>query len=879
MRRQLLVSHRTKALALVLMLTFYAPILWAQQPLFNLQVKNADLKQLIQKVESISNYSFIYGEDIKLSKRITLNLKRKNIHEILFAAFKDTPISYKIEKKHILLWKKEIKPIRRKYTISGYITDGTSSETLIGANIFEIRHSQGSVTNPYGFYSITLPEGDVSINYSYIGYATQKNNFILQKDTMLNIPMKSNNQLEEVVIISNKTETGLLATQMGSMDIPLNHIKNTPSFLGEADVLKSIQLLPGVQAGTEGTAGMYVRGGGPDENLYLLDGVPLYNVEHLFGFFSVFTPEAVKKVSLFKSSFPARFGGRLSSVVDVRTNDGDMKTYHGSFSIGLLSSKINFEGPIIKNKTAFNISARRSYVDILSRPFMPKDNKFYYYMYDVNAKINHRFNDKSRLFLSVYNGMDKFYWKLDENYSSSTTQADMGMKWGSTVTSLRWNYIFNNKLFSNTTVAYNNFHFNLSSANYQKYTSTGSLNETDYKSNYKSGIKDISYNIDFDYSPTPRHNIKFGGGYLYHTFRPEVQTSRFKEYNETSTTDTIYNNTSNRNIYAHEASIYIEDNFEISKRIRINAGLHLSLFNVDKSTYISLQPRLSMRYQMLKNFAMKASFTKMNQYIHLLSNSSLSLPTDLWVPVTDKVKPMQAYQYSVGGYYTGIKGWELSVEGYYKDMHNVVEYKDGASFLGTSKGWEDKIEMGKGRSFGLEFMAQKTMGKTTGWISYTLAKADRKFAEINNNIRFPYKYDRRHNINLTVNHKFNERIDVSASWVMATGGVATVAEQVTTIIRPAYGDPKNGDIGITEENFIESRNNYRLPISHRLNVGVNFRKKTKHGERIWNVSLYNAYNAMNPSFVYKKKSDGEYPVFKKITILPCIPSFSYTYKF
>lgn len=879
MRRQLLVSHRTKALALVLMLILCVPTISAQQARFNLKINNADLKEFIKKVESISNYSFIYGEDIRLSGRITLDLKGKSIHDILSAAFKDAPIDYKIEKKHILLWKKEIKPISRKYTISGYITDGTSLETLIGANVFEIRHSQGSVTNPYGFYSITLPEGDVSIHYSYIGYTTRKNNFVLKKDTVLNIRMKSNNQLEEVVIISNKTETGLLATQMGAVDIPLAHIKNTPSFLGEADVLKSIQLLPGVQAGTEGTAGMYVRGGGPDENLYLLDGVPLYNVEHLFGFFSVFTPEAVKKVSLFKSSFPARFGGRLSSVVDVRTNDGNMKTYHGSFSIGLLSSKINFEGPIIKNKTAFNISARRSYVDILSRPFMPKENKFYYYMYDINAKVNHRFNDKSRLFLSVYNGMDKFYWKLDENLTGSMSKNDMKMKWGSTVTSLRWNYIFNNKLFSNTTVAYNNFRFNLGSTSYQQYNATSSINETDYKSDYKSGIKDVSYNIDFDYNPTSGHNIKFGGGYLYHTFRPEVQTSRFKEQNKTSTTDTTYNNTSNRNIYAHEASVYIEDNFEISRRIRVNAGLHFSLFNVDKNTYTSLQPRLSVRYQMLKDFAMKASFTKMNQYIHLLSNSSLSLPTDLWVPVTNKVKPMQAYQYSVGGYYTGIKGWELSVEGYYKDMHNVVEYKDGASFLGTSKGWEDKIEMGRGRSFGIEFMAQKTVGNTTGWISYTLAKSDRKFTQINNNIRFPYKYDRRHNMNITVNHKFNERIDMSASWVLATGGVATIAEQVTTIIRPGNENSGEGDMGLTQENFIESRNNYRLPVSHRLNVGVNFRKKTKHGERIWNVSLYNAYNAMNPSFVYKKTSDGKSPVFKKITILPCIPSFSYTYKF
>ena len=338
------------------------------------------------------------------------------LHEILDLVFKDEPISYKFSERYILLQKKRVqKPVSRKFTISGYVTDGTSSETLIGVNIVESHQGQGTTTNPYGFYSITLPEGETELRFSYLGYTTETHHFTLAQDTLLNIRMKGNAQLEEVVVVSDKAEAGTVATQMGAVEIPMVQIKNTPSILGESDVMKAIQLMPGVQAGVDGSAGLYIRGGSPDQNLILLDGTPVYNVDHMFGFFSVFTPEAIKKVTLFKSSFPARFGGRLSSVIDVRTNDGDMKKYHGTLSIGLLTSKINLEGPIVKDKTSFNISARRSYIDLIAKPFMPDDEKYNYYFYDINAKINHKFSDRSRLYLSAYNGKDHFATQYDDN--------------------------------------------------------------------------------------------------------------------------------------------------------------------------------------------------------------------------------------------------------------------------------------------------------------------------------------------------------------------------------------------------------------------------------------------------------------------------------
>ena len=867
-------------------------------------IRNASLEEFIKYLENSTGFSFIYGEEVKINRRITLEVKQKTIREILDQAFKNEPIGYQIAGRHILLQKKKQKPVSRKFTISGYVTDGTSAETLIGANILESRHKQGTTTNPYGFYSITLPMGETELSFSYLGYETQHHTLALNKDTVLNVLMQDNNQLEEVVIVSDKTEAGITATQMGAIEIPMAQIKNTPGALGEADVMKTIQLMPGVQAGVEGSAGLYVRGGGPDQNLILLDGIPIYNVDHLFGFFSVFTPEAVKKVTFFKSSFPARFGGRLSSVVDVRSNDGDMKKFHGTLSVGLLASKLQLEGPIIKDKTSFNLSARRSYIDLVAKPFMPKDDKMSYYFYDINAKVNHKFSDRSRLFLSFYKGKDHYSFKSKSVFSTTTWGNDydfgntyenkMSLDWGNTVASVRWNYIFNQKLFCNTTIAYNKYQMDANSGTYSSNWVGNAVNENSYLANYHSGIRDWNYQMDFDYNPTPTHHIKFGAGYLRHNFHPEVATSKITEKEEGDIAqDTTYNSISNSTVRAHEISAYIEDNFDIGSRLRMNIGLHLSTFYVQKKSYFSAQPRVSARYQLNKDIALKTSYTKMSQYIHLLSSTPISMPTDLWVPVTSKIKPMQAHQYSLGSYYTGLKGWEFSVESYYKQMRNVLEYKEGVSFLGSSSGWENKVEMGKGRSMGIEFMVQKTTGKTTGWIAYTLAKSDRKFSpgSINNGIRFPYKYDRRHNLTLVANHQFNNRIDIGVSWIFATGGTATIPEEVTAVIRP-------GENFVRQENYVEHRNNYRLPASHRLNIGVNFNKKTKHGIRTWNISLYNAYNAMNPTLVYSNGSGGYATYIKnqengkvyyqyipgkrkitKLTILPCIPSVTYTYKF
>lgn len=880
-------KYSIKVLSLILLLTV-SLFLQAQTPdmPISIHLKQGSLKDFATQIEKASGYSFIYGEEVAFKHPVTLSLKKTPLKVVLQKAFAGQQISFEITKRHIILKKEKVQPAKRHFTLNGYVLDGISKETLIGANIYERENEMGTTTNPFGYFSITLPEGNTKLDFSYIGYATRQVSLHLCKDTLLTVQLQNDNQLEEVVILSDKPETGIQSSRMGASSIPLAHIKNTPALLSEADVLKTIQLLPGVQGGISGTSGLYVRGGSPDQNLYLLDGVPLYNVDHTLGFLSVFTPEAVKKVDLYKGSFPARFGGRLSSVVDVRTNDGDMRHYHGSFTIGLLTSRMHFEGPIWKDRTSFIISARRSYFDLFLNPFLDDEAKGGYYLYDINAKLNHKFDDRNRLFLSFYNGKDQLMFKNSYDYNDFVEKEKQNIHWGSTLGNIRWNHVWNSRLFNNTTLSYNRFRFRINN--------DATRQKENFRSRYQSGIEDWGFISDFDYHPIPSHFIKFGGKYTYHTFRPEIQNTFIHTENGEEKQDEIFTIAGHEAVRSHEASLYAEDDFNITERWKANIGAHFSLFQVQKHIYTSLEPRLSLSFSTRPDLILKASYTHMTQYVHLLSSSAISLPTDLWVPVTKNIRPMLSRQFSLGGYYTGIRGWEFSIEGYYKALKNVLEYKDGSALSGNSANWEDKVEMGTGRNFGVEFMMEKKTGRTTGWISYTLAKADRKFAPdgINGGKRFPYKYDRRHSVNITLNHQLTQRIDFSASWTFASGNTATLPKQQATIILPEgsslwsngyYMQIAPGNLIVTG-NYSSSRNNYRLPASHQLNIGVNFRKKTKHGERIWNVSLFNAYNAMNPNHVYidykeNKNTGVKTPVLKKLTLLPCLPSFSYTYKF
>ncbi len=779
----------------------------------------------------------------------------------------------------------------QNYTISGYITDEKTGETLISSSIFDKKSNKGTVSNAYGFYSLTLPKGRVEIAYSYVGYAVQTKALNLVRDTVINVHLNESLQLNEVVVVGTRKEIGVQGSQMSAIEVPISQIKSVPTLFGETDVIKALQLLPGVKAGTEGAAGLYVRGGGPDENLFLLDGVPVYNVNHVFGFFSVFNADAIKNVTLYKGSFPARFGSRLSSVIDIRLKDGDNKSYHGNVSVGLISSKINVEGPLIREKTTLNFSARRTYADLMLMPIIKiaagKEGARVsggVYFYDLNLKLNHKISDKDRLYLSAYMGDDVVSTNfttvdLYDNSGYETTQkAGLDWYWGNVVTALRWNHILSNKLFMNATTSYTRYRYNLSVGTEveQKH---GSLVQNSYsKLGFNSGIEDLSAKVDFDYSPISSHDIKFGLDYTNHTFKPGVKWAKSKLSfdGNTQSFDTIIGD---ENIMSHEITAYFEDNIAINSYIKANVGLHYSAFSVQQQLYHSLQPRLSARFLATDRLSFKVGFADMSQYIHLLSNSSISLPTDLWVPATKRVPPMKSIQYSVGSFYSFPNIVELSVEGYYKSMNNLIEYKDGATFLGSSTGWEDKINRGRGWAYGVEFLAQRTIGKMTGWIGYTWSKAERlfdRFGEIiNDGHVFPAKYDRRNDLSVVASYKLSEKIDFSATWVYSSGNVGTLplqnfAPSITSNGRfPTYF----GDLP-----YVSNRNNYRYNDSHRLDLGVNFHKKKKYGIRTWNVSVYNAYNQLNPFIVYESYKNGSANL-TQLSLFPIIPSVSYSYKF
>lgn len=792
----------------------------------------------------------------------------------------------------------------QNYTISGYIKDAQSGETLINATLIDNISRKGTVSNNYGYYSLSLPKGNISLSYSYIGYNALNMDFELKKDTTINISLTLNNALEEITVIGHRSELGVKGSQMSAVEVPINQIKNIPSLLGENDLIKALQLLPGVQSGTEGSAGLYVRGGGPDENLLMLDGVPVYNVNHLFGFFSVFNTDALKNVTLYKGSFPARFGERLSSVVDIRMKDGNEKEIHGSASLGLIASKINVEGPIIKDRTTFNISARRTYIDILAKPFIKmatdgESESLGYYFYDLNAKFSHKFSDKDRLFLSAYMGDDAVYSKIktdDLNTQNSYYREWMSMdwNWGNLITALRWNHVVNGKLFMNTTTSFTRYRSLLNVGNESEtiYTNSteGQNTKEEYALKYHSGIHDWNAKVEFDYTPSPAHDIKFGVGYTYHTFSPDVTS--FKKKYDTPMRESHQNNIDtiigNNKVYAHESNAFIEDNFSISKTFKANAGVRVSMFNVQNKSYFSVEPRLSFRALISDKFSLKAGFATMSQYIHLLSNNNISLPTDLWVPATNRIEPMKSHQYSIGAFYTWDKIADLSIEGYYKDMKNLIEYKDGASFLGQSTKWEEKLSMGRGWAYGVEFLAQRSFGKTTGWLGYTWSKTerlfDRKGEELNGGKVFPAKYDRRHDISITGMHKLSDKVDISASWVFSTGNAATLGYTNyigTPMPNEHYSYP-------SELTHVESRNNFRYNNYHRLDLGINFHKKRKKYTRTWNISIHNAYNSLNPFFIYPSTKTETDPitgnqitkdVLKQASLFPIIPSASYSIKF
>ncbi|GAB2988197.1 TonB-dependent receptor [Cyclobacterium sediminis] len=764
----------------------------------------------------------------------------------------------------------------QKITISGTVKEEGTGENLIGANIYDKVSQKGTVANQFGFYSYTTTGDSLDLYFSFVGFQAKHIQFQAKKDTVINVTLLPDGALEEVVVSASDMDQIQEITRMSSVNVPIEQIKELPALMGEVDVFKVLQLIPGVQSGTEGGSGLYVRGGGPDQNLILLDGVPVYNASHLFGFFSVFNADAINNVELIKGGFPSRYGGRLSSVIDISMKEGNMQEFKGEGSIGLIASKVTFEGPIKKDKTSFILSARRTYLDILAQPIIKAategDENIGYYFYDLNGKVNHIINDKNRLYLSVYSGDDKAYSKYKNFYVNDNERTDydeeFGLKWGNFISALRWNNVINSRLFSNYTFTYSRYNFDLFSNYEETITGLGTTETNVYSDRYFSGIRDWAGRADFEFIPNPDHYFRFGTNVIFHKFSPGVYASK------SSTGDNDLQLGADE-LNSTEYSVYAEDDFNISTRLKANLGLHYSGFTTDNQHYNSLQPRISARYLVNESTSIKASYVTMAQFIHLLTNAGLGLPTDLWVPATANIGPQKAMQVALGGV-KNFNGFEFSAEAYYKTMDGLIEYKDGATYLNLDEDWQDKVAVGEGVSYGIELLLQKKVGKISGWVGYTLSNTERRFDEINFGEWFPYKYDRRHDVSIALTHDWKDNKDFSLVWVYGTGNAVSLPTQR---YEGAEVDTRFGGSWRPDIEYYESRNNFRNRAYHRLDLSFSWWKTKKWGERKWTLGIYNVYNRMNPFFMdigYDQQSNKK---VKQYSLFPIIPSFSYGFKF
>ena len=765
----------------------------------------------------------------------------------------------------------------KKYTISGYIKDTLSGETLFGATISIRDKSKGVSSNQFGFYSITLAEGTYEMICSYIGYQPKVVEIDLDRDRQFSFVVMPKIKLsEEIVVSSKKRDANVKNAQMGKFTLPIEQIKALPSFLGEVDLLKTIQFLPGVRNAGEGSSGIYVRGGGPDQNLILLDDAPVYNTGHLFGFFSIFNSDAIKSVTLIKGGMPAQYGGRLSSVLDVSMKEGNNQKFQVDAGIGVIASRLSIQGPIKKNKASFIISARRTYIDGLSKLFVKKSSQFNgsgYFFYDLNAKMNYIFSEKNRLYLSGYFGRDVF------DFANGRQSLKINIPWGNSTGTLRWNHVFNKKLFGNTTAVYNDYNFAFKAI------------QNSFEIKLQSGIRDLSLKQDFDLYPNPSHKLRFGGIYTYHRFTPSVVSGKQDT--------TIFKPNHAQVKYAHEAALYVQDDWELNEKIKINAGLRFSWFqqigpyNIYKTddngnrldstvfrggspvkTYSGLEPRLTIRYAINDETSVKASITRNLQYIHLVSNAGTTLPTDIWVPSTYKVKPQISWLYAAG-LFKNFKDnmYETSIEFYYKHMQNQIEYTEGYT-PSTLEDTENFFTFGKGWSYGAELFVNKTKGRLTGWIGYSLSWTWRKFPALNFGEKYPAKFDRRHDLSIVAMYEFSKKWKFSAAFVYGSGNATSLPQRFYLI---------NGVL--TQE--YSRINEYRLPSYHRLDLSATLTPKKNEKRKLkseWVFSVYNTYNRKNPYFIYFDQSgsalNGTLEIqAKQVSLFPVIPAITWNVKF
>lgn len=773
---------------------------------------------------------------------------------------------------------------QRKVSLSGFVTDAESGELLINATIVDTKNHTGVVSNNYGFYTMKIEANEeATVTCRYVGYQSQQKNICISNDTIINFKLGECTELNEVVVKAGNSKRYNDQPMTGIIEMKAALAEKLPTILGEADLARMLQLMPGVQSGREGSGGLYVRGGTNDQNLILLDGMPVYNPNHIGGFISIFNPSSISYLKLYKGGFPARFGGRLSSILDVRMKNGNMQNKEGYISVGTLTSSFSYESPLRKDTSSIIIAGRRTVFDLFvsAYNYMDTNGKYNggYNLWDLNFKYNRKINDKTRIYLSFYKGRDKIFNTANDKYSQSDSvfryKGNNDISWGNTMASYRINKIYSGKIFANYTLGVSNFSYGI--VDDYKVKQQKELIRRD-KTSFVSEITDFILSADYEYMISKKHSAQFGLQSSVHHFSPsnnKIEQTR----NGVISNDTIWGA---KKINVPEADLYVSDVYTISPKLSADIGIRYVVFFVGDKPIQKFEPRIVGNYQLNENISIKASYSSMSQFTHLISTSDQSFPSDFWLPSTKSILPEQSMQISLGAFWAfkQKQEYEFSFDGYYKQLNNLVEIKGGISFIKSGADWENQIlGNGQGRVWGAEFLFEKKTGKTTGWISYTLSKNTRKFDGINEGNWFPFRYDRRHELSIVVCHEFSKHLNFSANWVFMTGEATTVAQYKYLIDMQKFYQGSDVYNNLDEVYYYNGRNSFRTPIYHRLDFNFNFVRSFENKTRTWSLGLYNAYNHYNPYYLYiGKNKAGETKLFS-FTFFPIMPSVSYSYKF
>lgn len=855
-----------KCFFLLFVCLFWAIGLKSQEPKqTNISCKyyNTGLKEILIDLEKIYGLVFYYTDQQVKDVFLTITIKDKPVQEALEEIFSTTQLDFKIKDQKKIILKKKEGPLssekKNRFYISGYVKE-VSGEKLIGAHILESKQRQGVISNNLGYYCIILNEDSIEIETSYVGHEPYITTFYLDRDTILNFIL-FNQEIGEVVIRSSKEENHE-STQMSKLSLTNGHLQSLPSVFGEPDLIKTIQSLPGIQSGIEGEGYLYVRGGGPDQNLILLDHVPVFQSSHMLGLVPYFNSSVINHVDVLKGGFPARYGGRISSVVDIDLKNGSIQEYHGNINIDPLMSQLMLEGPIAKERTSFMVSGRRTYIDLIAQDYINSlisGAEYDYQVYDINAKINHKISERDNITLSFFKNRESAKYYTSFEFFDGTNEDKFDMCLDNLILSFKWNKLLSKNLHGNLQIYYNT---TLNDIKNSEIISTNNNIQQNTTLNFISSIKNSSINFNFLYVPGNNHNIRFGLNNSYQQFNPASFNSYDLNNYSVQIADEAYTFSDNYNTY--DVMAYIEDEYVFTDKLKTNTGINYSFYNVGSKNYNYIEPRISMRYLLFKNMGIKFSYSLMHQYIHFLVNLGYSFPLELWVPSTEEIEPTTSNQFAIGLSQIIKNQYEFSIEAYYKTMNNLISFEDGVNYNFVNIDWKENVISGKGRGYGLEVFIQKKQGSVKGWIGYTLSWTERQYDELNYGEWFPYKYDRRHDINCTLIKTFMKNFEFSASWVYGTGNAISIP--LASFDTEYWG----------ENTIYSERNSYRMKAYHRLDINIAHIRKKNRSIRKWSIGLYNAYNRMNPFFIRYNESENN---FTQYSLLPIIPSISYNYKF